>query len=278
MRKSAWQNTRACLSAFVHVATAAHVTCVDTSGLCSSLHRKKIAKALATNAHRTWTCAVDGLKHWRQFDQPGMDGALHHIGISVGDRNKINRALNQWGQPKPEPPNKCIARVRLGQVDLKLTLTAKFLAKPFGEAVLTPFLKVYNKKMDTETTIGDIEEVNVTQPRVKGFRIVHDETFLDDLAAPTSEYLKVESATLTVELKPQPPSEGETNQAAPAADCSASVAPRLATGEEVEQPGERSEDHLKVGHPEKLVDDADAAEAKAAMVKMGVSLDGLELS
>ena len=33
-------------------------------------------------------------------------------------------------------------RVTLGEVELKLTLTSKFLKKPFDDAVIVPFLKV----------------------------------------------------------------------------------------------------------------------------------------
>ena len=40
----------------------------------------------------------------------------------------------------------CVARVRCGEVELKLTLTPKFLAKPLQAALLDPFLGAYNKR------------------------------------------------------------------------------------------------------------------------------------
>lgn len=41
---------------------------------------------------------------------------------------------------------RCI-RVAAGTVSLKLTLSPKLLKKSFTDAVLSPFIKAYNKKM-----------------------------------------------------------------------------------------------------------------------------------
>ena len=38
-------------------------------------------------------------------------------------------------------------RVMSGTVSLKLTLTPKLLKKSFADAVLSPYIKAYNKKM-----------------------------------------------------------------------------------------------------------------------------------
>lgn len=52
-------------------------------------------------------------------------------------------------------------RVTCGDVSLKLTLTAKQLAKPFDQAVLAPFLKAYSKKVGTTCTVDQVTCVKV---------------------------------------------------------------------------------------------------------------------
>ena len=49
----------------------------------------------------------------------------------------------QMADPKPR---KVIAQVKCGEITLKLTLTAKVLAKPLKDGCITPFLGAYNKK------------------------------------------------------------------------------------------------------------------------------------
>jgi hypothetical protein len=55
-------------------------------------------------------------------------------------------------QPIPKAPDaldEIAARVRCGEVELKLTLSAKLLAKPLRAALVEPFLKVHNKRAAT---------------------------------------------------------------------------------------------------------------------------------
>jgi len=52
-------------------------------------------------------------------------------------------------QPMPKPPgalDKVVTRVSCGEVELKLTLTPKLLARPLRDAVVEPFLKAHNKR------------------------------------------------------------------------------------------------------------------------------------
>ena len=48
------------------------------------------------------------------------------------------------------PATKVVCRTVCGSVELNITLTAKFLAKPLKDALLTPFLGAYNKKKPDE--------------------------------------------------------------------------------------------------------------------------------
>ena len=59
--------------------------------------------------------------------------------------------------------NDRVARVRLGEIDLKLTLTPKFLSRSLGASVITPFLKAYSKKAEVEppVTLEDVDTVRV---------------------------------------------------------------------------------------------------------------------
>ncbi len=52
-------------------------------------------------------------------------------------------------------------QVKAGTVNLKLTLNAKLLKKSFRDAVLTPFIKAYNKKSSTDWTADDLVSVTV---------------------------------------------------------------------------------------------------------------------
>lgn len=62
---------------------------------------------------------------------------------------------------KPPKPRKVACRVKLASVTLKLTLTAKFLAKPLREAVLIPFLGAYNKKTGLSLDVSGLHKVTV---------------------------------------------------------------------------------------------------------------------
>eukprot|EP00966_Prymnesium_polylepis_P288268 6658460-Prymnesium_polylepis.2 len=49
--------------------------------------------------------------------------------------------------------------VRCGDVELKITLTDKWLAKPLADALIEPFLGAYAKKMGAHLTSGDVARV-----------------------------------------------------------------------------------------------------------------------
>ena len=52
-----------------------------------------------------------------------------------------------------------IVVIRLHEIELKITLTAKFLSRPFRDAAVAPFLKAYSKKVDQAATVGDVDAV-----------------------------------------------------------------------------------------------------------------------
>jgi rhodanese-related sulfurtransferase len=52
-----------------------------------------------------------------------------------------------------------VCRLKLQDVELKMTLTEKFLSKPFADVVLTPFLNAYNKRRGTCLDVSALEHV-----------------------------------------------------------------------------------------------------------------------
>ena len=72
--------------------------------------------------------------------------------------------------PAAPSPEKSVLRVRCGAVELKLTLNARLLSKPFAVAVIEPFLKALNKKQG-ETGAFPIERRHVLGALVEGDRV-----------------------------------------------------------------------------------------------------------
>lgn len=72
--------------------------------------------------------------------------------------------------PAAPSPEKSVLRVRCGAVELKLTLNARLLSKPFAVAVIEPFLKALNKKQG-ETGAFPIERRHVLDALVEGDRV-----------------------------------------------------------------------------------------------------------
>ena len=150
-----------------------------------------IAKALATQ-HRTYGDAVLGLAHWSLDDFASFDARMHELKLSVGDRAALKRALSKVIEKSKEPPSRCAATVKCGDVTLKLSLTPKFMAKPLSDAVLAPFLKAYSKKMgvDPVLTPADIESVEL------------EEEAIEDVNAAVSSIVKSEDVSMSITLKP----------------------------------------------------------------------------
>ena len=78
-------------------------------------------------------------------------------------------------------------RVRCGDVELKLTLTAKQLDRPFDTAVIAPFLKAYSKK------VGALEPVSLAQVSV----VRVDDEQIGDLSLASSVVLLVSEVVET---------------------------------------------------------------------------------
>lgn len=85
-----------------------------------------------------------------------------------------------------EVPRKAVCTVCCGTVTLRLTLSSKFLSRPFANAVIAPFLNAYNKKAGASLTVTDVAVVKV------------DDVLLLDLHALSSDVLT--HATHRVEL------------------------------------------------------------------------------
>jgi len=62
-------------------------------------------------------------------------------------------------------------RVGADDVTLRLTLSAKLQKKPFADAVLTPFIKAFNKKKGTEWTVNDLVSVTVEDDLVTDYSV-----------------------------------------------------------------------------------------------------------
>ena len=69
--------------------------------------------------------------------------------------------------------------VTLSDIELKLTLTNKLLKKPFDQAVLNPFLKVYSKRTDSPRVLTS-QDVS---------RVMLDDVMMGDLTIPASVVL-----------------------------------------------------------------------------------------
>ena len=79
--------------------------------------------------------------------------------------------------------------ISLHEVELKLTLTAKFLSRPFRDAAVVPFLKAYSKKVEAEQGVA-IDEVSAVL--IDGLPA--------DMSAPCAELLPIADKT-PVELR-----------------------------------------------------------------------------
>ena len=58
------------------------------------------------------------------------------------------------------------ARVKCADVELKLTLSTSWLARPLGEAVVDPFLKAFNKKTGRALTRSQLHDLRIGGQRV----------------------------------------------------------------------------------------------------------------
>ena len=82
---------------------------------------------------------------------------------------------------------KCACRTKCGEVELKITLTPKFLAKPLREALVEPFLKVYNKRAAAALSWEEVLCV-----KINGYTIDNDALG----TKPCGEILKREDVTV----------------------------------------------------------------------------------
>ena len=62
-----------------------------------------------------------------------------------------------------------------GKTALRLTLTSKLLEKSFADAVLTPFVRAFNRKNGTTWALGDVASVMVNRVVLsdRNLRVAH---------------------------------------------------------------------------------------------------------
>lgn len=156
-------------------------------------HVRRVAKALVNNSHRTYGNAMDGLAHWKFTNFEHYDSIMGgSLQLTVGDRGLITQAINAYkDHVEPPPvPTKLIIRVRCNEVELKLTLVAKFLAKPLTEALLKPFLAAYSKKaLKGPASLDDVKRVRLGEPGRPGDKIKDWTKDVASLIVPHHKYL-----------------------------------------------------------------------------------------
>ena len=119
-----------------------------------------VAAALCGGRHNTWKNAVFGLRQWMDEDHEGFVSRLQDtsIRLNITSIQKLISAIREATKP---PPTQTVARVRCGDVELKLTLTPKFLLKALAGALVSPFLKAYSKRVGVEASLADVERIEV---------------------------------------------------------------------------------------------------------------------
>lgn len=111
-----------------------------------------------------------------------MNGNPHHVpGMGYAKNNP---------SPRPTSIESVACRTRCGEVELKITLTPKFLARPFRDALVEPFLKVHNKRATQPVSWEHVKCV-----KIDGFAVdaLSDTTIAASLL--TKEYVTVELLT-----------------------------------------------------------------------------------
>lgn len=92
-------------------------------------------------------------------------------------------------------------RTRCGDVELKITLTAKFLAKPLKEALVEPFLKAYNKRA-TPPPNPPVEWMDIGCIKIDGVAL----DALDDAVLASGVFANKEAKVLLLPLSSLPSS------------------------------------------------------------------------
>ena len=108
--------------------------------------------------------------------------------------------------PAPPPPSgKCVLRVRLGLIELKLTLTPKLLTKPFLTSVVEPFLTAFNKRASAPIRAESIEGVTIDTMRFTSAQLTQPSSdLLKGKEAAKVELIAAQSA-LALANPPAPP-------------------------------------------------------------------------
>ena len=171
--------------------------------------------------------------------------------------------------PMPRAPDaldQIVARVRCGEVELKLTLSAKLLAKPLRAALVEPFLKVHNKRAPAA-----VEWDQVACIKVGGVPLPFDDLEAEVTAATalTPEALKQKShyrETISVDLL----------TAVPSPLLSGFVAVAREPPQAHDDPPMVTEELLKIGEAAATSDEADADMSRRCSNAFQKIADGAE--
>jgi len=164
---------------------------------------EKVAHLLCVGSHKTWSHALEGINQWCIGAWEDFDQRMNKLGLTVAERTEIKKLGDKYVELKNRrAPSSAKVLVKCGEVQLKLTMTPKFMVKTLDVAVLKPFLGAYSKKLalDTPATLDDVEKV----------QMVHDMIYVDDekkkediadLTAPLNKIFYEENVKLHLKLK-----------------------------------------------------------------------------
>ena len=149
--------------------------------------------------------------------------------------------------------------VQLDDVSLKLTLSDKLLRKPFDQAVLSPFLKAYNKRTGNTATLDQVSCVRVDGVTLGDLSITASIVLLTSEAVDTEIFLKAAAA-------PEPAF--EYNPFGAASDGPSARAPPGTPLNDFDEDGRSEVEQLKEAR-RTARQAREAADAPAAAVRVG---------
>ena len=149
--------------------------------------------------------------------------------------------------------------VQLDDVSLKLTLSDKLLRKPFDQAVLSPFLKAYNKRTGNTATLDQVSCVRVDGVTLGDLSFTASVVLLTSEAVDTEIFLKAAAA-------PEPAF--EYNPFGAASDGPSARAPPGTPLNDFDEDGRSEVEQLKEAR-RTARQAREAADAPAAAVRVG---------
>lgn len=121
--------------------------------------------------------SVEALK---SFTVDGAEVRLADAKLPAADVVPVSAARVDLAFGEP-PPTEMKLRVCCGETSVRVSLDSKWLSRPLGEAVVRPFLSVYNKKARVPRTVDQLIELRADGTKLPSAK--------DVLALPTLEAL-----------------------------------------------------------------------------------------